>query len=777
MRISTADNGWFTEILEPDDPSVTFATSPIVLPDRLFAGFNTIRSVVLPPSVQQIGRELFAGCSDLRKVVFPQSIHTIPADMFNGCSSLEVVELPDSVTTIESHAFADCTSLTTVELGAAISEMGSGCFRGCTSLKRIALPPGLRTIPDDLFSGCNSLADVQLPTGMTTMGSHVFAGCTSLKTIGLRDSLEFIGPDCFSGCTKLERIALPPGIRALWHGTFAGCSRLADVELPANLISIESYAFSGCSALCTIDFPRTLKSIGFRAFENCSGLTSVNLPEGLTSLEYDAFVGCESLQTVTLPPTLRGVDGTTFDDFPKLRKVKLPLSLAARATSMLQGDARQIEWTSPKYELVDDFMVDESGTTILSYCGPSKDELRVPEQFNRIAPGAFAQAEFKRFIVPTTVVDVGNLLDTTRSKEFLVPLSLLQHTRCLPGKCTIHATSDEGEVVAEFRISSRRSKRIKRVAPAGIFLPEDYDRGFRVTDYQDELIAVAESRLRYSNTVPRRYRRRYREYLQRTISSFFQRFVQRDDIAGLSRLAPYAITRKNVDGLIAQATNARNVAMIAFLLDFKNKHLLRATGRNGALSLDETAAEKYRPGTPAYVRSQYRLTGVKSGRLAVVGYKGSENEITLPTKYGDLNITVLNPIRSFGKVTKITVPPGYTHVYRDPPISDRRRWGRNDSVLKIELANTVTTIGTGTLGSFRNLQEIHLGTGVSELASGVFRGCAQLHDVYVASSLQRIEPDIWSPAQQVPTVHAAEGSYAINVCKARQWPYVVETPP
>jgi hypothetical protein len=59
---------------------------------------------------------------------------------------VDSIILPPSVTEIGIWAFSHCSKLTYVNLPATIEEIPQGCFSHCKSLKKIALPDGITSI-------------------------------------------------------------------------------------------------------------------------------------------------------------------------------------------------------------------------------------------------------------------------------------------------------------------------------------------------------------------------------------------------------------------------------------------------------------------------------------------------------------------------------------------------------------------------------------------------------------------------------------------------------
>ena len=89
--------------------------------------------------------------SNVETVVLKE-IETVPANAFYGCTSIKKIVLPESVTEIGEGAFSGCTSLTSVNIPKGVKAIGDGAFKNCTSLKKITLPKGVSQ-GKDVFEG------------------------------------------------------------------------------------------------------------------------------------------------------------------------------------------------------------------------------------------------------------------------------------------------------------------------------------------------------------------------------------------------------------------------------------------------------------------------------------------------------------------------------------------------------------------------------------------------------------------------------------------------
>lgn len=147
--------------------SITFAPDSYIRSVGGLGG-SSIKEIVLPDSVEELGWNAFTGSKTLQTVTWPNNaaFTTIPEQAFEGCEQLDdkvVATLPPSVKTIDYRAFANCgvpqfyVSDTTV-----------------LTFTQINVPGTVERIERYAFDGCSHVSSVTIGDGVKYIGAHAF---------------------------------------------------------------------------------------------------------------------------------------------------------------------------------------------------------------------------------------------------------------------------------------------------------------------------------------------------------------------------------------------------------------------------------------------------------------------------------------------------------------------------------------------------------------------------------------------------------------------------
>lgn len=346
---------------------------------RRIDGSNWLERVVLPSSVEVIGKFCFGGNVKLKTVEFSEGLRVIEDKGFYNLHGLTSLTLPATLESVGDETFAIMSSLTSVRFLGADTKLGKKALYYNKKLTNVVLPSHLEVIPESLLEHCDSLTSITIPDTVTTIGVKAFADCTSLKEINIPASVTSIGAEAFAGTPWLEakggelvlgatlvsgkvvdgkavipegvttigprafynrkdllEVVLPDSVKVIGKEAFAACVNMTSLTLPTRLEQLDTWAFSSCLGLTELVVPPTEK-IGVGVFQVCKGLTDVVMQDGTKRVGEQMFSGCESLVRVTLPADLTEISAHAFGSCRAIESLYLPDSITTIGESSLAG--------------------------------------------------------------------------------------------------------------------------------------------------------------------------------------------------------------------------------------------------------------------------------------------------------------------------------------------------------------------------------------------------------------------------------------------------------
>ncbi len=331
-----------------------------------------LTSVVIPGSVEIIGRYAFDNCYYLENITLSNGVLAIGERAFHQSNALNLF-IPESVMLIEETAFGYCTDLESIEVDENNEHYqsidGNLYTKDMKTLMQYALrktdasfviPDGVERIANDVFSGAPYLTSVEIPYGVISIGMCAFFGCGGLTRVELPDSVELVEGGAFSSCYNLTSVSLGDGKMSLTGQTFSNCKNLESVFIGEGLISISGSAFNACNKLLEIVVSEkneayqsidgdlytkdgtvlvkyalgkeatefivadSVTSIGASAFSYSKNLTSVIISNGVTSIGGSAFSLCYGLTNVVIPDSVTSIGSGAFSSCESLTSVIIP---------------------------------------------------------------------------------------------------------------------------------------------------------------------------------------------------------------------------------------------------------------------------------------------------------------------------------------------------------------------------------------------------------------------------------------------------------------------
>lgn len=131
-------------IVIPDNYGGTKVT---VICDKVFAGHDEIRSVIIPDTVTDMGEFIFEGCFGLKQIKLPSELQYLWGYTFCRCGIEEIV-LPDKLRSVPPFAFKECRELKRVVCGKGMKKIYSWAFAGCEKLEEVVHGDDVDISPD-----------------------------------------------------------------------------------------------------------------------------------------------------------------------------------------------------------------------------------------------------------------------------------------------------------------------------------------------------------------------------------------------------------------------------------------------------------------------------------------------------------------------------------------------------------------------------------------------------------------------------------------------------
>ena len=318
------------------------------LPQRAFRGMVSLRHIILPDGLKEIGEYAFESVQLNYPLILPEGLTYIHQYAFNN--AVLDLEMPYSLMYIGDYAFQNMSSSTmgysTLRLTDDVKYIGKRAFCNARCFKgSFYLSANLEYLGIDAFYYCGSglTGDIVIPLGMTKIPTTAFTnmGFDNGTNLYLHDNIEVIGKGAFAGTKIKNPLVLPANLTILSDGAFARCSmNLNNLVLPEGLTQIGWNAFGSNTITGTVEVPDGISMveggwentdiqkliIGDNAlyvdegsFRDCQRLEYVHLGKNIEFIGGGAFANCGSLSTIVCmaetPPAISqsAFNGIYFD--------------------------------------------------------------------------------------------------------------------------------------------------------------------------------------------------------------------------------------------------------------------------------------------------------------------------------------------------------------------------------------------------------------------------------------------------------------------------------
>ena len=243
------------------------------------------------------------------------------------------------------------------------------------------------------FIGDDTIEEVVIPEGVKSIGPYAFANLTKLKKITLPSTLEKIDYGAFYGCTSLQTVVGLENVKFINQNAFYGCDLQGEISLN-SATAVANLSFAGNVNLERVVFSDTIQSIGAYAFFGNTALKSVTIAAPIVKLSEGAFMGCESLTEISINAAV--IPAGTFDGCKKLETVHLGKDVAVLSEYAFRGTAVKtitVEEGNKALKVVQSgsYITDASGSTLLLVFPSFKGEFVLNDsKITTVGHGAFS---------------------------------------------------------------------------------------------------------------------------------------------------------------------------------------------------------------------------------------------------------------------------------------------------------------------------------------------------------------------------------------------------
>lgn len=227
-------DGYRFTILDEDKVSIR------VVPDsaeHLFSGRVEIPTKVFSAmaggeyTVAEIADSAFYNCREITSIVLPASIQSVGKNTVDHCFVLQEFEVAEGghfsvqegvLLDAEAKSLIVCPAAKTGKyvVPATVDSIAPAAFSSCKNISEVVLPQGLKAIQDYTFYECWGLANVTFPDALETIGNYAFDG-SILQFLYFGKNLKSIGDHAFDRSSMVEVILLcsnPPALGEMSFG-------------------------------------------------------------------------------------------------------------------------------------------------------------------------------------------------------------------------------------------------------------------------------------------------------------------------------------------------------------------------------------------------------------------------------------------------------------------------------------------------------------------------------------------------------------------------------
>ncbi|MBQ9790573.1 MAG: leucine-rich repeat domain-containing protein, partial [Clostridia bacterium] len=377
---------------------IVFSASTLKITATALLNMINLENIIIDTKVDTIATGFLAGLPNIKSIDVTDSsgkftgnedktVLVYSKTAIRAAGGLEVV-IPDGVTTIEANAFGTSEIIETLSLPSSLSSFDSAMLADLANLETLEIGRKI------------SLSSLAIPATVTQLrarsGGETGKALLSSVTFAEGSNLEIIGDYAFYSYPQLSSFAFPSGVTTIGVSAFEKCTGLAD----------------------TLSLPSALTTLGESAFKDCKLLTGVVVaPDLLEAIPEEAFYGCSGITSFKVSRSVESIDPSAFFH-----------------TSKLYGF--DVDANNPKYEAVNEAIVEKSTKTIVRGCTMTKFESGILA----VGPNAFTTVPtLGTVVLPEGVETIGD--EAFAYCDGLITISIPASVTTI-GEVICHASGD-----------------------------------------------------------------------------------------------------------------------------------------------------------------------------------------------------------------------------------------------------------------------------------------------------------------------------------------------
>lgn len=263
---------------------------------------NTVVDAIIPSKgITEIDANAFSDCLNLKSVLIPLSINIVGKNAFLGCNQLAKVYYDGKIEDWLNISFGNeysnpmyyATEFYLLDANGTVTYNNKKY-----SLLNAITITNTKSVGNYQFVGFNGLTSITLDENIQSFGKGVFID-SSISSLYYNGTLEDWCGITFESLTSNPMIVSNNIYFFDEDGTVTHdenkYSVIETLTLPENLVTVNAYAFAGCKSIKTLILNENLKTISDSAFYSCTSLEKVTFNVRLSIIGKEAFAECSSL--------------------------------------------------------------------------------------------------------------------------------------------------------------------------------------------------------------------------------------------------------------------------------------------------------------------------------------------------------------------------------------------------------------------------------------------------------------------------------------------------